>query len=180
MELKYFRKPWLQAFKGAYFVLLGIIVMMQIPSTLYSISIFFSFFIGLTGFVLVLAPLILKVKDNRKWNLTLGIINLAFAVLIIMKMNQPRTEIYLVIVFWIILNSVTEVVEAVLLFLQKNAYFALFIINALLSSLMGLGFYNLLYETDSRRLFNMGFIALVVGLVYELSAFLLKATKKPE
>ena len=180
MELKYFGKPWLQAFKGAFFVLLGIIVMLQVPDTLYSISIFFSFFIGLTGFVLILAPYLLKINAQRKWNLFLGIINLAFAVMIILKMEQPRIEIYLIIVYWIILNAITEVVEAVMLYINKNAFFALFLMNALLSSLMGLGFYNLITETDNQRWFNMGFIAMVVGLVYELSAYLLKSIKKPE
>jgi hypothetical protein len=79
-----------------------------------------------------------------------------------------------------ILNSITELVEAGLLFLRRNSFFALFIINALLSALLGFGFFSLIDDSGNDRLFNMGFIALIFGMVYELSAIMLKSVKKPE
>jgi hypothetical protein len=56
----------------------------------------------------------------------------------------------------------------------------LFIINALLSALLGFGFFSLIDDSGNDRLFNMGFIALIFGMVYELSAIMLKSVKKPE
>jgi uncharacterized membrane protein HdeD (DUF308 family) len=180
MEFKYFRKPWLQAFKGAFFILLGIMAMLQVPNSLKSIGIFFSFFIGLTGFLLIVAPIILRIKGNQVWNILLGIIHLSFAMLIIFNLKQPVLKIYMIIVYWMILNSITELVEAGLLFLRRNSFFALFIINALLSALLGFGFFSLIDDSGNDRLFNMGFIALIFGMVYELSAIMLKSVKKPE
>jgi hypothetical protein len=37
--------------------------------------------------------------------------------------------------------------------------------------------YNLIVNFTEERLFNVGFIAMVFGLVYELSAYLLKSIK---
>jgi len=179
MELKYYGKPWLQAFKGAYFILLGILLMLQVYGSIHTIAMLFSFFIGLTGFVLIVATILLKKKENRIWNISLGLFHLFFAVLIIIKLEHPRIEIFWILVLWILFNSLTELIEAGILLLNKNAFFALFIINALLSSLMGMGMYNLIVNFTEERLFNVGFIALVFGLVYQLSAYLLNRIKNP-
>jgi len=153
--------------------------MLQIYGSMQSAAIIFSFFIGLTGFVLFVAPVILKIKINRAWNFILGSANLAFALLIILKMNGLRMDIYVIIVYWMLFNAIAELIEAGILFLRKNAFFALFGIHFLLSLLMGSGFYNLIGNIDEQRLFNMGLIALVFGLVNELSAYML-SIKKPE
>jgi uncharacterized membrane protein HdeD (DUF308 family) len=180
MELKYYGKPWLQAFKGGFYILLGILSMLQIYGSLYSMAIFFSFFIGLSGFLLIVAPFLLKTKINRVWNFILGVLNLFFVIFILFKLNGTRSEIFLILVIWMLFNAVAELIEAAILIYRKNAFFALFLIHALLSLLLGFGF-NSLHESENlERLFNMGLIALVFGIVNELSAFLLKSVKKPE
>jgi uncharacterized membrane protein HdeD (DUF308 family) len=180
MELKYYGKPWLQAFKGGFFILLGVLSMLQIYGSLYPIAVFFSFFIGLTGFLLIAAPFILKTKINRVWNFILGLMNVFFAILILTKLQDERIEIFWILVIWMIFNALTELIEAVILFTRQNAFFALFAIHALLSMLLGVGFYKLTESIDPERIFNMGLIAVVFGIVNELSAYLLKTIKKPE
>lgn len=177
MELKYYGKPWMQAFKGAFFIVLGILLMLQVQGSVHSLAIFFSFFIGLTGFVLLVAPIILKNRENRGWNMLIGILNLLFALIIVVKLEGERIEIFWVVVIWVIFNALTELIEAAILISKKNSFFALFVIHALLSLLLGFALYNLIIYFDPERLFNVGVIAVVFGLVNELSAFLLGIIK---
>jgi uncharacterized membrane protein HdeD (DUF308 family) len=180
MELKYYGKPWLQAFKGVFFVILGVLAMMQIPGSNKSVAMFFSFFIGLTGFVQVVAPLVLKIKENRGWNIFNGIIHLLFALSIIFIVGLTEIRMIWILIFWVIFNVLTEITEAIILFIQKNAFSALFIIDALLSALLGYGIFRLTIDFNDEKIVNMGLVALVFGLVNLLSAYLLKSIKKPE
>lgn len=180
MELKYYDKSWLQAFKGGFLIILGIISMVQIPGSIQSLAMFFAFFIGLTGFVLLVAPIVLKKKEFRIWNITTGIINLLFALLLIFKMKNPLLEIVWILIVWVVYNAVTEIIEAIILFIHKNAFTAIFITHALLSLLFGFALYKLTIDFTSEKVFNVGLIALVFGLVNELSAFMLNSIKEPE
>jgi len=179
MELKYYGKPWMQAFKGAFFIVLGIILMLQVQGSVHSLAIFFSFFIGLTGFVLLVAPIILKNRENRGWNMLIGILNLLFALIIVVKLNGDPIEISWLVVIWVLFNALTELIEAAILISKKNSFFALLVIHALLSLLLGFALYNLIINFDPERLFNVGVIAVVFGIVNELSAFMLKSIKQP-
>jgi uncharacterized membrane protein HdeD (DUF308 family) len=179
MSPKYYDKSWLQAFKGGFFIILGIISMLLVPGSIYSLAMFFSFFIGLTGFVLIVANVILKKQKNRAWNISIGILNLLFALALILKMKATYIEILWIMLIWVIFNAVTELIEAGFLFFQKNAFFAVFLTHALLSSLFGYALYTLTSDFVAQKIFNIGLIALVFGLVNELSAFMLGSVKKP-
>jgi hypothetical protein len=85
-----------------------------------------------------------------------------------------------ILIFWVIFNVLTEITEAIILFIQKNAFSALFIIDALLSALLGYGIFRLTIDFNDEKIVNMGLVALVFGLVNLLSAYLLKSIKKPE
>lgn len=177
MELKYYDKSWLQAFKGGFLIIFGIISMLQIPGSIKSLGMFFSFFIGLTGFVLLVAPILLKQKKLRIWNIIIGIINLIFALFLIFKIDNPPLEIVWILVLWVVFNAVSELIEAAILFSQRNAFFAIFITHALLSTLFGYALYVLISDFTEEKVFNIGLIAIVFGLVNELSAFLLGIIK---
>ena len=178
MSPKYYDKAWLQAFKGGFFIIMGIISLLQITGSIKSLAIMFSFFIGLTGFVLVVAPVILKKKENFRWNILIGVLNLVFALIFIFIVDSPGVKIIWVLLVWVVFNAITEIIEALILALNKNSFFAIFIINAFLSILLGYGLYLIMIEITPERLFNFGLIALVFGLINELSAYLLNSIKK--
>jgi hypothetical protein len=180
MELKYYGKPWMQAFKGAFLIILGILLVIQIQGSVHSLAIFFSFFIGLTGFMLVSAPILLKIRENMVWNILVGIVNLLFALIIIVKLKGERIEIFWLVVIWVLFNALTELIEATILASKRNAFFAVFVIHALLSLLLGLGLYNLILNFNSERLVNVGVVSIVFGIVNELSAFMLGSIKQYE
>jgi len=179
MEIKYYGKAWLQAFKGGFFILLGILSMLQIYGSIQSLVIFFSFFIGLSGVVSILGPVFLNRKEQKNWTIVTGIINICFAVALIMLINQPRINITMLIIIWITYNGLSEIVEAIILFARKNALGTIFAMHAMLSLLLGYAIYLLTSDFTDQRLFNVGIIALVFGVINELSAFLLNSVKKP-
>jgi uncharacterized membrane protein HdeD (DUF308 family) len=180
MNPKFYDKAWLQAFKGGFFIILGIIAMSRVPGSIKSLAMFFAFFIGMTGFVLIVGPILLKKSENRIWNILSGVINVVFAFILIFIADYPGTQIIWALLGWVVYNAVSEIVEAVILYNQKNAFAAIFMIHALLSLLFGYGLYILTYDFTAEKVFNIGLIALVFGLVNELSAFMLNSIKKPE
>ena len=180
MSPKYYEKSWLQAFKGGFLIILGIFAMLQVTGSIKSLAMFFSFFIGMTGFVLIVGPVILKKRENKLWNIVTGILNIVFAIILIFIADHQNVQIVWALLLWVIFNAVTEIIEALILFNQKNAFAAIFIINALLSLLLGYGIYLILIEVNPEKLFNIGLIAVVFGLINELSAFLLSSVKKAE
>jgi uncharacterized membrane protein HdeD (DUF308 family) len=179
MSPKFYDKSWLQAFKGGFFIILGIIAMIQIPGSIKSLSMFFSFFIGLTGFVLIVAPIILKKAESKIWNIANGILNLIFAIVLILIVDYGHSQIVWVLMIWAFFNAISELVEAAILFKQNNSFSAIFCIHALLSLLFGYAMYILTSDFTPEKVFNIGLISLVFGLVNELSAFMLNSIKKP-
>jgi hypothetical protein len=141
---------------------------------------FFSFFIGLTGFVQVVAQIVLKIKENRGWNFFSGIVHLLFALSIIFIVGLTEIRMIWILIFWVIFNVLTEIIEAAILFFQRNGFASLFIICALLSGLLGFGLYRLTIDYNDEKIFNLGLFSLIFGLVNLLSASILKSIKKPE
>jgi uncharacterized membrane protein HdeD (DUF308 family) len=178
MSPKFYDKSWLQAFKGGFFIILGILAMMQIPGSIKSLAMFFSFFIGLTGFVLIVAPILLKDGKNKIWNLTNGVLNLVFALGLILIIDYPHNQIIWALMLWAIFNAFSELVEAGILLKQSNSFSAIFVIHALLSLLFAYAMYILTSEFTPEKVFNIGLISLVFGLVNELSAFMLNSIKE--
>jgi len=178
MELKFYDKSWLPAFKGGFLIIFGILAMLQITGTITSLAIFFSMLIGMIGILLIAAPVFFGKKKFRVWSIINGIINLSFTLFIIIKAASPREEIVWIILVWILFYAVTECIEAGIMFSEKNAFGALALINSLLSLLLGYALYLLLADFVSQKVFNIGLIALVFGIVNELSAFLLSRIKE--
>jgi hypothetical protein len=79
---------------------------------------------------------------------------------------------------WIIYNALTELGECILLAINKNSLAALFFANALLSLLLGLSLHDMIGDLQAQRVFNLGFIAVVFGLVSLASAYLLSTVKE--
>ncbi len=82
--------------------------------------------------------------------------------------------------FWVIFYALSELVEAGILISQKNAFFSLYLLNALLTLLFGYFMYQLNGNFNERSIFFIGIIALVFGIANELSAYLLSRIKEPE
>ena len=71
----------------------------------------------------------------------------------------------------------TEIIEAALLVTLKNAFAALFMLNALLTLMFGYFLHIVTKNFTEQSVFYIGLIALVFGIVNLLSSYLLSRVK---
>jgi hypothetical protein len=138
MEYKYYDKPWLPAIKGLFLVLFGLIAMSRISS-----------------------GIVIKKSKYRWWSLAAGVINLIFCLILAIKIESTREVIGWIILFWIVFQAVTEIVEAGILNSMKNSFAALFLINALLSLLFAYFMQTVSLNSEPQSIFYLGIIVLV-------------------
>jgi hypothetical protein len=184
MELKSYDKPWLPAIKGAFLIIFGIIAMMSIVGTIKSLAVLFIFLIALIGVLLIFTGVRYKNSPYRLWIVISGIIHLSFCIYLALHVdttkdiNAAREGVSMVILIWVLFYAITEIVEAGILISLKNAFATLFIINALLTLLFGYFLYVISGNFTLQGVFYLGVIALVFGIVNELSAYLLSRIKE--
>ncbi len=178
MELKYYDKSWLPAIKGAFLILFGIIAMSRIVGSIRSMASLFIVLIGVIAIMLLSSGILLKKSRFRIWSVITGAINLLFCILLAVKIEAPRETIGWILMMWIIFQAITEIVEAGILISLKNAFAALFMLNALLTVLFGYFLHVLNLNFNAQAVFYIGLIALIFGLANELSAYLLTRIKK--
>lgn len=184
MELKNYDKPWMPAIKGAFLILFGIFAMMGIIGTIKSLAVFFAFLIAMIGILLIVTGVRYKKSRFRGWTIASGIINLAFCAVMFASVDttknlyEAREGVILLMLLWVIFFTITEFVEAVLLFTLKNSFAALFIVNGLLTLLFAYFLNIVSLDFTPQKVFNLGLLALVTGIVNELSAYLLSQVKE--
>jgi hypothetical protein len=172
MELKYYDKSWLPAFKGAFLIIFGLIAMLQIIGTLKTLAVFFVVLIGMMAILLIGSGLLYK-SSLRGWTLSSGLLNLVFAINLATHLESSAKVILWIMLFWVVFYALSELVEAGILIFQKNAFFSLYLLNALLTMLFGYFMYQLNGNYNERSVFFIGIIAFVFGIANELSAYLL-------
>lgn len=178
MEIKYYDKSWLPAIKGAFLILFGIIAMSRIFGSIRSLASLFIVLIGVIGIMLISSGILFKKSKFRIWSIISGVINLIFCIILALKIEAPRETIGMILMSWVIFQALTEIIEAGILVTLKNAFAALFLLNALLTILFGYFLHVLNSNFTPQAVFYIGIIALVFGLANELSAYLLSRIKK--
>jgi uncharacterized membrane protein HdeD (DUF308 family) len=183
MELKYYNKPWLPAFKGVFLILFGFIAMLGIFGTIKSLGVLFAVLIFMIGILLVAVGVRFKESTPRTWTIVSGMINLGFLVYIILHMDDDRTvtasreALIPVLMIWLIYYAVSEIIEAIILYLQKNAFFALFLINAILTLVFAYFLYIVTDDISEQSVFYIGILAVATGLVNVLTSYMLNRVK---
>ncbi len=108
----------------------------------------------------------------------MGLINLAFAINLAIHLEDGARVILWIILFWVVFYGICELVEAGILISLKNAFFALYLLNACLTLLFGYFLFQLKDNFNERTVFFVGLIALVFGIANGLSAYLLSRLKE--
>lgn len=178
MEFKYYDKSWLPAIKGAFLITFGIISMSQILGSIRSLASLFIVLIGMIGIILISSGIMFKKSRFRKWSITSGIINIIFCLVLAIKIEAPREVIGWILLLWVIFQAISEIIEAGILIYLKNAFAALFILNALLTALFGYFLSIGIATFTPQGVFYLGVIALTFGIANELSAYLLSRIKE--
>jgi uncharacterized membrane protein HdeD (DUF308 family) len=184
MELKKYDKSWLPAFKGAFLIIFGIIALLKIVGTITTVAFLFGFLIAMMGILLIATGVRFKKSGFRLWTIASGIIHLAFFAYILsfvdsgMDIYEARKKIVLVIMAWMFFYAATEIVEAVLLYTLKNAFWSLFVINGILTLLFAWLMHQVYANFTEQTVVFIGLFALVFGIVNLLSSHLLSRIKE--
>lgn len=178
MELKSYDKSWLPAFKGAFLILFGIIAVLRIFGSIKALAALFVMLTGMIALLLISTGILFRKTKLRGWTIISGLIHLAFCIYLAANMAAAPRIILWAILAWVLFYAVTEIIEAGVLFSNKNAFAALFIINALLTLLFGYFLSILIGNFTAQGTFYLGVIALVFGITNVLSAFLLSSIKE--
>jgi uncharacterized membrane protein HdeD (DUF308 family) len=177
MQLKSYDKIWLPAFKGAFLILFGIIDMLRIFGSIRALAVLFIVLIGMISILLISTGILFKRSLFRGWTVTSGLLNALFCVYLGLNMDAGRGKILWILLVWMLFYAVSEFVEAGIQYTRKNAFAALFIINALLTLLFGYFLYVLMGNFTAQGIFYLGVIAIVFGVTNLLSAYLLNQAK---
>ena len=183
MELKSYDKPWLPAFKGAFLIIFGIIAILNILGTVKSLAVLFGLLIFMIGLMLIATGVYYKKAPFRVWTIISGVIHLSFFGFLVSRIGttsdiyEARTGVMMIIQIWVLYYAITEIVEASILISLKNAFSVLFIMNALLTLLFGYFIFVVSGNFTAGSVFHLGLVALVFGIVNELSAYLLSRAK---
>jgi hypothetical protein len=177
MELKSYEKPWLPAFKGAFLILFGIMGIVQVVGTIRSLSMLLIILTCALALLLIASAVIYKELSNRTWSIISGSIHLLFGILLMVNFYSERSEILWIVFAWLGFYAITELIEAWILIRMKNAFFALFLLNALLTLLFGYFLKVVLANFEPQKLFYLGLIALTFGITNVISSYLLSRIK---
>jgi uncharacterized membrane protein HdeD (DUF308 family) len=178
MELKIYDKPWLPAFKGAFLILFGLLAMIQAFGSIKTLAVLFIALIGMIAILLLSTAILFKTAQFRGWTAVLGVLNLAFAIYLAMHTDSSRSLIVWTVFAWVMFYAVSEIIESILLINSGNAFFALFLMNAVLTLSFGYFLYQLKENSTEKALFYVGVIAIVFGIANEFSSYLLSRVKK--
>jgi uncharacterized membrane protein HdeD (DUF308 family) len=183
MELKHYDKSWLPAFKGAFLIIFGIIAMLNIVGTIKSLGVLFGVLIVMISILLIATGIRDKNSGSKWWTITLGVINLGFFIFLILNMDEERTiveargKLIPVVIVWMLVYAISEIIEAVMLYMAKNGFAALFLINSILTLVFAYFLYIVTGNFTEQSVFNIGIISFAVGLVNVLSSYLLNRVK---
>jgi hypothetical protein len=173
MELKSYDKLWLPVFKGAFLILFGIIAMLRILGSIKMLAAVFVMLIGMIALLLISTGILFRKTKFRGWTILSGLINLSFCIYLAVNMASTQSMILWIILVWVFFYALSEIIETGLLYSTRNAFAALFLMNALLTLLFGYFLHVLMGNFTTQGVFYLGVIALVFGIINELSAFLL-------
>jgi hypothetical protein len=158
--------------------LFGIIAMLRILGSIKMLAAFFIMLIGMIAILLISTGILFRKTKFRGWTILSGLINLSFSIYLATKMASPQSLILWIILIWVLFYAISEIIEAGLLLSDRNAFAALFLMNALLTLLFGYFLHVLIANFTALGVFYLGVIAFVIGVTNELSAFLLSRVKE--
>jgi hypothetical protein len=179
MEIKSYDNPWIPSIKGVFFILFGIMALLQ-TGTFETLSVFFVILIFLIGILFLAVAFLVKESKHKPWLVTSGIINIGFGVWLATQYGGSKDYLAWIIAFWIIYSMLSDFIEAGMLFRKKNALGALYVINGIITLFLAYVTFNIFQDVTPQRLDYLGLMAFVIGLVSELTAYLFSKARDCE
>lgn len=171
MQIKSYENPWIPTAKGIFFILFGIMALLQ-TGTFETLSVFFVILIFLISTLFLVVAFLVKESKNKPWLIASGVINIGFGVWLASQYGGSKDYIAWIIAVWIIWSMLSDFVEAILLFRSKNALGALYVITGIITLFFAYTTFVVFSDKTPQRLDFLGLMAFVLGLVSELSGYL--------
>ncbi|MCF8366503.1 MAG: hypothetical protein K9H16_12015, partial [Bacteroidales bacterium] len=167
---------WIPAFKGIFFFIFGLFAFLQ-TGTFDTLSIFFDVLIILIAILHLSLGLFVKDIKNRIWIIVVGFFHLAFGIWLSINYGGERLELLWIVIGWILFSALTDLVEAIMLYINKNVLGTLFVINTIITLIFAYFTLVMIEQYTPRVLSYLGIIAIMVGLVTECTAFIFSKSK---
>lgn len=176
MTFKFYENGWIPAIKGIFFLIFGLFAFIK-GSTFETASIFYDVMIFLIAILYLAIGFLTKGIKKKEWIIFVGFIHLGFAIWLTLNWGGESLHLLWIISLWIIFSALTDLVEAILMFVDKNVLGTLFLINMLVTFVFA--YFTILlqenYTVDALRQF--GLVAILTGLITESSGFILSKTR---
>lgn len=180
MDFKFYENSWIPALKGIFFFIFGLFAFLQ-TGTFDTLSIFFDVLIILIAILYLSVGFLLKNIKNRVWNIVVGFFHLAFGIWLSANYGGDRLDLIWITIGWIMFSILTDLVEAILLYVKKNVLGTLFLINTIVTIIFAYFTIVMIENYSPDVLRYLGVVAIMVGLVTECSAFIFsKSVNLPE
>lgn len=176
MEFKFYENSWIPAFKGVFFFIFGLFAFLQ-TGTFDTLSIFFDVLIILIAVLHLSLGLFVKDIKNRIWIIVVGFIHLAFGIWLSINYGGDRLELLWIVIGWILFSAITDLVEAIMLYLNKNVLGTLFLINTVITLIFAYFTLAMIEHFTPTILHYLGIVAIMVGVVTECTAFIFSKSK---
>lgn len=176
MKFKFYENAWIPVIKGVLYLVIGMFAFIK-GSTFETSSIFFGILIALIGIVYLVIGFLTKGIKNRLWIIIKGFLHLAFAIWLLLSRESEAIQLLWILALWVTYSAVTDFIEAIVLYVDKNLLGTLFLIN-MAATLVFAYFTILLYQNFSAEtLNNFGIIAILTGIISESSGFLISQSR---
>jgi len=176
MDFKFYENSWIPAIKGIFFFIFGLFAFLQ-TGTFDTLSIFFDVLIILIAILYLSIGFMVKDIKHRKWTIVVGFFHLAFGIWLSINYGGERIELLWIVIGWILFSSLTDLVEAIMLFIAKNVLGTLFLINTIITSIFAYFTFEMIEQYTPSLLHYLGIVAIMVGLVTECTAFIFSKSK---
>ena len=119
MDFKFYENSWIPKVKGVFFIVMGIFAFLQ-AGIFGTLLIFFDILILLIAILYLVIGFLVKGVKYKPWLVIKGLFHLAFGVWLAFKYGGVQVEAIWVISLWVIFSMLSDFVESIILFVERN------------------------------------------------------------
>lgn len=169
---------WLPLLRGLALVVMGLLLMVDPLGTLETLVWVFAVFLLIDGVVTVVQGLSSRTELGWSWWLVQGVVDVVFAVILLVWPGLTALVLFYVLVVWAIVLGIVAIIGAVSLIRNRDLAWPWLLTFGVLSTLFGLLLVTRPQDADdvlATTVIVFGIYAFVSGAVHVVSAFSVRA-----
>jgi len=183
-----FQRPWLLSVRGIALVAMGLVAIIQHPNSMQPLLLIFALLYGFNLFLTLIETLALKREKLSGYILVGAILNAGLMVLLLSAflryespayaIEQARSYGLYMIFLTLFIAFITDIVEYAALLKAKVRFSGIYLINTILTLMIGVFFYSFIKGVDQVSLRLFGFMAIGTGLIFFIISSFLSDIRK--